>query len=339
MQTSAKKNRSNKYEAARILAAFIIILNHINQDAALNGAGRVFRFNAFATGLFHMGGKFGVNVFVIISAWFLCGQAFKAKRIWRVLTQVVFYAVAGNVAAMIAGGRLLSAREFLMAFTYWFPFAYIVMLLVSPLLNRLLEKPKQLRLALAAGGALFLALFLLRYLAKDSRILRLLCLEHVIGPVWFCWLYLVTACVKKANLIRPSGKTLYLAGGIAAYFLMYLLVKRFNNWAARDMFSPVCALSALLVFAFFESLRMKDHPLVNTLATATFGTYLLQCHNNLAPIVNRFLNSAGWLSSPLYLLFCILTAAGFFAAALGITRLLDFLRNRLPAPFSATGRT
>ena len=315
--------RSSKYELARIAAAFVIILNHIDPGAASQAGSGVVRVNTLLTDLFHMGGKFGVNLFVIIGAWFLCEQPFKARRIWTILRQVIVYAVLLNVVTWGINGKMQTVPEFLHAFTYWFPFAYIVMLLATPLLNRICANEKTHNGFLAAGALFFGTFFLLRFLVRENRILSLLNLEHVIGPVWFSFLYLVTAKVKKAGLNRPSRRYLWLSLAAAGYLLMLLLTKLLRNTAVRDMYSPLCALSAMSLFFFFDSLRMKNSRAVNLLASATFGTYLFQCHYHFAPILRQFFNYPHWLPSPFYVPYCLGTAALIFAAAFCITQLIN----------------
>ena len=315
--------RSSKYELARIAAALMIILNHIDPGAAPMAGNAVVRANSLLTDLFHMGGKFGVNLFVIIGAWFLCEQPFKARRIRTILCQVIVYAVLLNLVTWAINGRIQTVPEFLHAFNYWFPFAYILMLLATPLLSRICTNARIHNGFLAAGALFFAALFLLRCLVRENRILSLLNMEHVIGPVWFCFLYLVTAKVKKACRIRPPRRYLCLSLAAAGYLLMLLLTKLMGSPAARDMYSPVCALSAMLLFFFFDSLRMRNSSLVNALARATFGTYLFQCHYHFAPILNRFFNYPRWLHSPFYFPFCLGTAVLIFAAAFCITRLIS----------------
>ena len=55
-----------------------IVLNHapISEDTPL-------QINLLLHQIFFLGGKFGVNIYIIIGAWFLWDTDFKSRRIFR----------------------------------------------------------------------------------------------------------------------------------------------------------------------------------------------------------------------------------------------------------------
>ena len=70
------KNRSSNIELLRIIAALFVLSYHtVNATVDINALELPSRFAM--TGLFFGMGRISVNIFVIISAWFLCKYNFK----------------------------------------------------------------------------------------------------------------------------------------------------------------------------------------------------------------------------------------------------------------------
>ena len=85
-----------------------------------------------------------VNVFVIISAYFLSAQNFRLSKLIKILIQIVFYSWI-ILFSLIVFGRKLDINDLLIQIfpvsykSWWFVTAYIGMYLLSPLLNRVLS--------------------------------------------------------------------------------------------------------------------------------------------------------------------------------------------------------
>ena len=112
MDKGEKKNRNLKYEVLRIIAAVFILFNHIDVAFSEQAAGGVGTWNRYMIRFFHLGGKFGVNVFVILGCYFLAGSKWKASRILRLILEVVFYGLILNLADMFIFGKHLSPGDF-----------------------------------------------------------------------------------------------------------------------------------------------------------------------------------------------------------------------------------
>ena len=67
--------------------------------------------------LIGMWGKTGVNVFVLISGWFMCTSELSVKRFLKVFLEAKFYAVLAFVALALGGYEVLSGKQiFMLAF-------------------------------------------------------------------------------------------------------------------------------------------------------------------------------------------------------------------------------
>lgn len=139
----SSRQRDSRYEVLRIIAALAITLNHIpcSENALIA--------NQFIRKFFFLGGQFGVSLYVIIGAWFLCNGKFKADRILRIIAQMVFYSLVLDIVSFVLGTSV-SVSGILKSFSYWFCFGYVVMLIVAPFLQKLSER-KKLCIAIVGG--------------------------------------------------------------------------------------------------------------------------------------------------------------------------------------------
>ena len=86
----------------------------------------------------------GVNVFVLISAYYLCTSGYKIKRIWSIITQVLFYSISVYLFLLLSHLISFSVSDFRVLFPvlfreYWFVTEYVGMIILSPFMNRLIS--------------------------------------------------------------------------------------------------------------------------------------------------------------------------------------------------------
>ena len=114
-----QKTRNSNIELLRILSMFLILLGHIYAT----------RFDSdgqpavvwYANTLFGTWSILGVDLFVVISAWFFSEQSFSFKRIISVLFQAISYILAfGIYHAVLDCSAGFSIRLFATSFFYFF---------------------------------------------------------------------------------------------------------------------------------------------------------------------------------------------------------------------------
>lgn len=105
MKTDSKarlNTRSSNFELLRILCMIMIISAHYMYHGGMIDNGTSVN-QVFAIFL-RIGGKLGVNIFVLISAYFLSAQPFKFERIFRVACACIFYSIIVYLFACLWGG-------------------------------------------------------------------------------------------------------------------------------------------------------------------------------------------------------------------------------------------
>lgn len=86
-----------------------------------------------------------VNIFVLISGYFLSNQEFRMSRVFRLWMQTLFYSVLIYLIMVMSGRTSFTIEGVIHALfpvtfrRYWFITAYIGMSLLAPLINKALE--------------------------------------------------------------------------------------------------------------------------------------------------------------------------------------------------------
>lgn len=100
------KVRDSNIELLRIVSMLMIVILHFLMH------GRILKWSAFGSkeyAIYWMIEAFVfvcVNVFVIISGYFLCLSKFKVSRLTKVWFQVLFYSIICTICCMAIGGGI-----------------------------------------------------------------------------------------------------------------------------------------------------------------------------------------------------------------------------------------
>ena len=332
------RERNSRIEILRIVACLLITFNHIYNKGvpkATIDAGYS-TLNAALCILFLQGGKYGCNVFLIISAWFLVDKAVNYRAAAKIWIQTVFYTLALDIVCALIfhvklGRKDLLAVVFPMTMgTYWYCRAHVVMLLLGPLAKRLFNRLERGQAALLlCGGLLFSVLptvtlegSLLQGLPHRALIFDIL----TYPPLWFLYVYLLIDYVKNRSPklrdggIRRLGVRAPAAGAILLYLCMFAgtlalfrgiqggsLPKYFHSGTLRALNSAPCFASAFLLFVAALNMRPFENRRINRIAAYAFGVYLFQCHKSFQKILwPRLLAFRKYFhaSTPVFALYC-----------------------------------
>lgn len=311
------KQRDSRYEIMRIIAAIAITLNHIpcSENALI--------VNQFFRKFFFLGGQFGVNLYVIIGAWFLCSGKFKSERILRIILQMAFYSLTLDVVAIMLGTSF-SISGILKSFSYWFCFGYVVMLAVIPFLQKFSERVKII--ISIVGGVLASIITIAGYIDPSLLLVRLSLKGVIIGPLWFSYVFILVSLIKEHwNRISVSQMG-WLGIFIFSYLLMYIVLVVSGCSYIREVCSPICFLSAFSIFGLFANKDIGSCRLINRISRYTFGVYLFQAHMLFRPYLweGVFHFTAVSETSYLYVLDALLSVVVIFT----ISAVMEEIRMR-----------
>lgn len=244
-----------------------------------------------------MGGKVGVNIFVLISGYFLItsnSKLFNLKKILRFWGQIIFYSI--GILAIFSmfhvddyGIKMLIKSLFPITFSsWWFASAYFVMYIIHPFLNIFLnglnKKNYQSFLVMLVIMWSVIPTFMKSNFQSNS-----LC--------WFVTLYAIAGYARLYgfNWVYTTKRYLALCGvfSVLTYLSSVIFTILGTRWSIffkhATYFYGMQRLSVLLIsitlFMTFVTLKMGYHKWINTLATATFGVYLIHDSNIVRPFL------------------------------------------------------
>lgn len=269
-----KTRRQSNIELARIIAMVLITAHHCVFHS--NALSFVEGFNRDVAYLWLWGGKAGVNIFVLISAWFLLEKENTFRQFVRVWCTSLFYYVFILLLSLFLFCIPMSVgtivRNFLPVLGYenWYVSTFCIWLLLVPVLNKLVGFMDRI-LIHTITGVLFLLECLLpmfheTYYYTDLLffiLLYFLMVEYrggflaFIGSKVFCWLALVGSVAVIFLTEKYTGSTDF----------------------AMKPHSIFCLLIGLSVFSLCLNSRTWYSKPVNLLGKSTFGIFLLHTGN------------------------------------------------------------
>jgi len=273
------KQRNSAFELLRITSMGLIIAHHFSvhggfyfQSASLTG-------NMLFLQLLSIGGKVGVNLFVMVTGYFtILSESWRPEKIVKLWLQIFFYSTIIYLLSCAAGltgftlpGLLESCLPVLTK-QWWFASAWFVLYLLTPWLNRNLRKlsRKQYRNMLVTIGIFWCLIPVLTWLP-----------ERVRDVLWFAYLYALAGWLR---LYPPAWKR-PLAAGIGCFLLTFChsVVHLYfrTRWGGTyetvyyDMYHILILVTSLLLFQGFSRLKLPFCPGINALAALSFGVYLI----------------------------------------------------------------
>ncbi len=300
MKGKMATQRDSNLELLRLFAMFMIVANHF---ATKSGLLRFLPYNVLDGHLFFAQflasfGKLGVDVFVLISAWFMVGKPFRVERLLRVwmLTFIIGIGVLGVLS--IAGYSVRSADWIRSLFpltknAYWFVTTYLPYIALVPFVLDAVQRFRIKEHGYAAGGLLIIYSLIPTLLAPFG--IRTGSLYGYSELLWFLILAVLASYLKRAVNLEKTSWWKLLCSLLTATFIIscytYICDLRTaqgmkTDWAlwrhANSFFILIVACSLLLMFA---KLRIGSIRVINLLASGVFGVYLIHDH----PLLTRIL--------------------------------------------------
>lgn len=293
--------RDSSIELLRIIAMIMIVFHHF----AIHGGFAWESSSISLTRLWYnfiiMGGKIGVDVFVIISGYYLINNDsgnFKLNKLAKFAGQVCFYSVSLYLVFCSVGiceFELKSLVKALFPITFsqwWFASTYFVLYLLHPFLNKLLH---------ALDQPLYQKFLLLLIVCWSVIPTFTTSSFQSNSLLWFMALYSISGYIRLYGLSSKFATKHYFVAFIISTLLTYFSSVAFtilgNRW---EIFSEkatyfygqekITTLSiSLCLFMVFATMKINYQPWINTVSSATFGVYLIHDNNFVRPFLWRSL--------------------------------------------------
>lgn len=241
----------------------MVVVLHINLFGGVNRAARLSNDLVFrlSVNFYEEVCIIAVNVFVIISSWFLTvskAEGIKSRRVLNLIVSMFFWYFIATSAALILGVRpnikqvLISIP--LVGCSYDFIAGYLILFLVSPFLNKLLNQ-----LSKSTYKKLVIGVFSVFSLCSPVIINGYLSVNFGYSFAWFICIYLIVGYIRLNIEWKKWSWKKYLCvfliltilGTLARSFVPILNVSKgyYND--------PVIFLAALTCFLLFASIKIK----------------------------------------------------------------------------------
>lgn len=340
-----RKQRNTNIELLRVFCIIAIITYHfcVYSDWAYDY--NTISVNRFFLQLLCIGGKLGVNCFTLISGYFLVEKerrnASSIARIWLVLFT---YSLLIPAVFMLLGLQPRSVKELVFSCvpvlrqTWEFASAYFVLMLLVPYINLLLKtlSQKQYQRMLILALTIWCLIPTLTSRAFESNYLIWLTVMYCIGG----YLRKYPSGISENLKITLLGTVLSLAAYVLSFLALDLIGMHFSmfaNWIREVRFGKMqmipCVALSVFLFLTFKNLKVKQSGIINRLAAATFGVFLIHDHPWVREYIwSSLLNPVKYYDSPHligYALFCV---AVIFAACQIVEQLRLLIETQYMKP-------
>jgi surface polysaccharide O-acyltransferase-like enzyme len=298
----SKNQRNSNLELLRILSMLFIVSCHFTAGGFEDYNLVISNLNNYIIYFLDLFGKVGVDVFILISAYFMINSKFTLKKLLVLGGEVYFYSlILFLITVLLVPTVSISITSVLktvlpISHGYWFINCYIVLMLFSPFLNKFIKE-----------------------LSKNT-LLKLLLLLIIIWSIyptftgaslmygdsfgygymaWFIVLYFIGAFIRLHLDIKQLNSKKLFAILIASIALLYLgsviigqlgilfnigsltngetTVRIAYQFFTRENRFFVLVMSIALVLIFLKRKEFSNK-YINYIAGSVFGVYLI--HNN-----------------------------------------------------------
>ena len=293
------QKRCTNYELLRMIAMFMVmVLHYLIRTDLLPEAGDSLGAGAAGAVIAEAFCIVAVNVYVLISGYFLSVSAFSWKRLGKLLLQVLFYTLAIPPVLVLLGllpvsvltdpYHLWNCLFPVQSGHYWFVTAYVVLCLFSPFINAAVWQLEPKRFAqILAGLLLFFSV------GKSLSPLQFATDRYGYDYGWFLCVYLIGAWIRRfgfryltslrRSLLAYLGSVCLVAGSELVLLVLSQKVSALTYYASVPFhynFVP-CIVGAVSLFAVFSHVQIPEGIWANGIrffAPAVFGVYLIHDH-------------------------------------------------------------
>lgn len=294
-EASISKQRNSAFELCRVLSMLMIVGCHFATHGSFSFDKSTITIPRLWWNVIEMGGNFGVDVFILISGYFMVNNTnltFNKKRALKIWGQALFYSIIiflfGNIIG-ITNSSIVQLIKTIFPITtgaWWFLTTYFVLFLLHPYINRLLHSLNKHQYQ-----GLLILLFIIWCVIPTFTSFSLCSNELIV----FVLLYTIAGYIRlfgiNAKLKSKHFFLLWLLTSLVTFLssIAFIFIgKKIAFFANKYLFfygqrSLPTLLRAVFFFMIFERMNMKNNKIINTIATAAFGVYLIHDSNIIRP--------------------------------------------------------
>lgn len=311
--------RKSNFELLRIVAIIMIIgLHYFNGSmggalANVNPGGINYYFAYLFESLFII----GVNLFVLTTGYFsLNKRTVDLGKLLKLLVIAYFYGGFFYLLNLIFGYQIFNIKQFVLAINpflsggYWFIKYYVILNLLSPYINILIDQLNQ-KLMIK-----LIVILLILFSIWPSFLLQPPITNGGYGLMHFILVYILGAYIRKYGTLHYKKYIyflVYVTCGVITFLFSLLGVGR--SWNYDFIFNII---GAIAFFIFFSKLEIQSSK-VNYLSGFTFNVYLI----HFSPFVINFiyrdiLKCENYYNNPWFILHFIISICVIYVFSIGV---------------------
>lgn len=307
---------------------FMVLLGHYYVISGFSDID-IISFNWIGMQFLGAWSKVAVDIFVIITGYFLVNQTFRWKKVLKLLSCTYFWGIIVLLLGFALGLSIKTDYIYKSLFPLtplnWFARSYLLLYISIPLFNKIINSVSKARL-----GQIIIALTTIFYTVPTLISTFISGGGYLTSYFTFGIMYMIGAYIRKYGDAKLDKISIY-AGIVSIILILASILWNdihmheglYIMYLAHKGNSVVGLLAAIGIFTIFKNIKISYNPFINTVASTTFAVYLI--HNN--PIISNWLwnsmvSSKDYFESPFFLLHMLGVTLLIFA----VCSILEWLR-------------
>lgn len=349
--------RNYSLDLLKIIAILMIVMFHYTYKGIIYN--QLTNFNKIIYSIVFHFGEIGVNLFMLITGYFLCKQEkINKNKVIRFILDVYFYSILSIIIVICFKKYVFSYQDlFPISFSYyWYITAYIIIYILSPYINKLIKSltQKEYRNLLTILFIIFSVIpTFVGFLQGDTE-----GFYFYNRFVWLIYMYLIGSYIclykDKLNILKLTTlnlvKKLFSLSIILILFIIFLfklnipilipydgiqLIKPYFMWQPNSI---LVFLVSTLIFLIFVKLNIKELKIIKLLSASTIGIYMLHEHHKFVSVlwydilpVSKYFKSYKLYFYILFgsILVCLAGTVIFYIKKYTFDKLIDYLLNNI----------
>lgn len=293
------KQRKSSFELLRILSMLLIIMHHFSIHTSWHIVPGLYYSKALIE-FFSIGGKIGVNCFILISAYFMITKNAKSKALFKTWRTTLFYSIVIYCMLLPLYPQNLTLAPAIRSFfpvikaSYWFVSVYILLYIFSPYLNILLN-------SLSKKDYQKLILIQFTIFSVIATFVRTPMISNQF--LWGLFVYIIGGYIRLHLDFKLTKKKLlvYLLISIILTLLAIITLDFLSTYApslsGKEQFAfsdtqgflPL--ISSILIFLIFKQIDIGSISWINAIAPTMFSVYLIHDNFLIRPLLWHYVKS------------------------------------------------
>lgn len=304
-------HRQSNIELLRVISMFMVLLGHYYVISGFSDID-IISFNWIGMQFLGAWSKVAVDIFVIITGYFLVNQTFRWKKVLKLLSCTYFWGIIVLLLGFALGLSIKTDYIYKSLFPLtplnWFARSYLLLYISIPLFNKIINSVSKARL-----GQIIIALTTIFYTVPTLISTFISGGGYLTSYFTFGIMYMIGAYIRKYGDAKLDKISIY-AGIVSIILILSSILWNdihmheglYIMYLAHKGNSVVGLLAAIGIFTIFKNIKISYSPFINTVASTTFAVYLI--HNN--PIIsdwlwNTVIQANNYFDSPFFLLHMI----------------------------------